>query len=163
MGHHHDEAPVIHANALRGAAVLVLLTIVGCGYSVMFGSAEVMDPSTIVESRTLYFEDGEDGAVIVREGDEIIEVLASGDGQFVRGVLRAMARQRRLSSGGPEEPFTLVHWADGRVSIEDPVSGERVVLNAFGSENLQAFARLLDAEDRIIFLSSNAQRMEKDA
>lgn len=160
---HHDEAPVIHKNALRGAGVLVLLTVLGAGWSSWNGPPSVMDPSTaVLEVRELRFVD-DDGAVIVREGDEVIAVLASGEGQFVRGVVRALARHRMLSDVGHEVPFELVHRADGRLSLEDPVTGEAVVINAFGSDNLQAFARLLDAEHRVGFESSMPNSMENEA
>ena len=160
---HHDEAPVIHQNALRGAGVLVLLTVLGAGWSSWNGSPGVMDPTTaVLEVRELRFMD-DDGAVIVQEGDEVLAVLPSGEGQFIRGVVRALARHRMLSDVGREVPFELVHRADGRLSLEDPATGEAIVLNAFGSENLQAFARLLDAEDRVIFESSTPRILENEA
>ena len=160
---HHDEAPVIHRNALRGAGVLVLLTVLGAGWSSWNGPPSIMDPGTaVLEIRELQFVD-DDGAVIVQEGDEVIAVLASGEGQFVRGVVRALARHRMLSDAGREVPFELVHRADGRLSLEDPVTGESIVINAFGSENLQAFARLLEADNRVGFETSFPRTTENEA
>lgn len=160
---HHDEAPVIHKNALRGAGALVLLTILGAGWSAWNGPPSVMDPTTaVLVVRELRFVD-DDGAVIVQEGEDVIAVLASGEGQFIRGVVRALARHRMLSDVGREAPFKLVHRADGRLTLEDPETGEAVVINAFGSANLQAFARLLDAEDRVGFESSIPRTMENEA
>ena len=159
---HHDEAPVIHRNALRGAGVLVLLTVLGAGWSALNGPPSVMDPSTVLEVRDLRFLD-DDGSVVIREGEDVIAVLASGEGQFVRGVVRALARHRMLSEVGREAPFQLVHRADGRLSLEDPVTGQAIVINAFGSDNLQAFARLLDAEERIGFETSIPSSTENEA
>ena len=164
MGHHHDEAPVIHANALRGAGVMVLLALLGAGWSSYHGSASVMDPSTaVLEVRPLYFVDRDDGAVVINDPDGEVEVLLSGEGQFVRGVVRALARHRQMSAGGHEAPFNLVHRADGRLSLEDPLTGETIVLNAFGADNLVVFARLLGAEDRVGFQTFIPGRTENEA
>lgn len=162
MGHHHD-SPIIHRNALRGAGLLVVLSLLATSWAVLNGSPGVMDPDTaVLEVRELHFLD-DAGSVLVQEHGAVIAVLPSGEGQFVRGVVRALARHRSLSGVGRERPFELVHRADGRLSLEDPATGQAIVLNAFGSENLRAFARLLGAEGRVGFESSIAVHEENEA
>lgn len=145
MSHHHD-TPVIDRRMIRAAAVLVLVSVVGAAYARITGDATVTDPrSQIVQMRALHFEDRADGAVVVRDGTEAIAVFESGEGGFVRGALRALARYRRLDGGSVQDaPIELIHWLDGRVSLEDPETGESIVLNAFGPDNLRPFAKLFE-------------------
>ncbi|MFY7781768.1 MAG: photosynthetic complex assembly protein PuhC, partial [Tagaea sp.] len=43
----------------------------------------------------------------------------------------------------PETPFRLSMWRDGSLVLDDPATGRRVDLRAFGATNRDAFARLL--------------------
>ena len=97
-----------------------------------------------VISRSLRFEDRTDGAVAVidaRTNQEIERV--QGEAGFLRGALRALARERRKRDMGPQAAFELVGRADGRLTLMDPATGERVDLESFGSTNAGSFARLL--------------------
>ena len=75
--------------------------------------------------------------------DSPVAVLPSGEGGFVRGVLRGLARERRAHDIGSQPPFVLTRWSNGLLSLEDPETGRRVDLNAFGHTNKGAFARFL--------------------
>ena len=44
-------------------------------------------------------------------------------------------------------PFRLTRWADGRLSVEDPTTGRRVDLGAFGAVNAASFAKLMTVEE----------------
>ena len=55
------------------------------------------------------------------------------------------ARDRRSRGVGPEAPFLLVRSTGGGLFLEDPQTGRRIGLDAFGPTNSGAFARLLDA------------------
>jgi putative photosynthetic complex assembly protein len=70
-----------------------------------------------------------------------------GTNGFVRGVLRGLARERRLNDVGAQPPFQLTRWSDGRLSLDDPATGRRIDLVAFGPTNAGAFAQLLTAPD----------------
>jgi putative photosynthetic complex assembly protein len=133
--------------ALVGAAALIGLTMLGTGFARLSGIGMSEAPTGIaVQSRELRFEDRADGAVTVYEvgSDRVVAVLAPGTNGFVRGVLRSMARERRRESVGQSPPFLLARWSDGRLSIEDVGTHERIELSAFGSTNVAAFARLLN-------------------
>lgn len=151
MSHHHD-TPVIDRRMIRAAALLVLVSVVGAAYARITGEATVTDPRTqIVQVRALHFEDRMDGAVVVRDGAQPVAVFEPGEGGFVRGALRALARYRRLDGGSAEDaPIELIQWVDGRVSLEDPETGESIVLNAFGPDNLRPFAQLFEQPTALV-------------
>lgn len=134
--------------ALFGAAALVLLALLSVTAARLSGVGVMEMPAAApVQSRDLRFEDRASGAVAVFDArdDRVVEVLAPGTNSFVRGVLRGLARDRMLREIGSRPPFRLTRWADGRLSIEDPTTGRRIDLGAFGPTNAAAFARLLTA------------------
>jgi putative photosynthetic complex assembly protein len=98
-----------------------------------------------VTTRQLQFSDQADGSVEVQdvELDTAVGVLAPGEDNFIRGILRALVRQRKLRGLSAEQPFRLSMLADGRLILEDPATGERIDLDSFGSANAGAFRRLL--------------------
>ena len=57
-----------------------------------------------------------------------------------------MARERRKQGLGAEPAFELVARADGRLTLLDPSTGERVDLESFGPTNAATFARLLTVQ-----------------
>jgi putative photosynthetic complex assembly protein len=133
--------------ALYGAGALVGLSLLVTGFARVSGIGTSQTPdANVVQSRELRFEDRTDGGVTVYEGetDHVAAILPPGTNGFVRGVLRAFARERRREDVGPQPPFLLTRWSDGRLSIEDVVTHERVELTAFGQTNFAAFARLLN-------------------
>ena len=75
--------------------------------------------------------------------DRLVDVLAPGTNGFVRGVLRGLVRERRADRVGPQPPFRLTRWADGRLSLDDPSTGRHVDLEVFGPTNSGAFAQIL--------------------
>ena len=81
-----------------------------------------------------------DGVVLVPYQ---LAVLAPGTNGFARGVLRGLARERRRSDIGMEPPFRLARWSDGRLTLEDPTTGRRIELGAFGPTNAEVFAALM--------------------
>lgn len=133
---------------LFGAFALVLLTLALSGLSRLTGTgAMTVDASTPIESRDLRFEDRKDGSVAVLEAKngEVVEILAPGTNGFVRGVLRGLARERKMYNIGEEPPFRLTNWADGRLSLEDTATGRRIELVSFGITQIEVFAKMLNA------------------
>jgi putative photosynthetic complex assembly protein len=132
--------------ALAGAGALVALSLALVGLARMTGYQPTKPPvSTVVERRDLRFEDRADGAVLVYSGpdDRLVDTLQPGTNGFVRGVLRGLVRERRADHIGPEPPFRLTRWADGRLSLDDPSTGRHVDLEVFGPTNAGAFAQIL--------------------
>ena len=113
-----------------------------------FQTSEPVGPA--LEARTLRFADTADGAVRVSDavtGEEL--ALMRGEQGFLRGVLRGLARDRRMNEVGPYPPYTLSLHADGRLRLADPQTGQRYDLASFGPDNAAVFAR---------WLPSNASR-----
>lgn len=98
-----------------------------------------------VQTRAIRFEDRPDGSIAVFDEKQAtpFEVIAPQTNGFLRGTLRGMARARKLAHEGPEPPFELTRWADGRLSLRDPVTGRDVPLEPFGPTNTAVFKRLL--------------------
>lgn len=143
---HDDEIRVPRA-ALWAAAAIVLFAIGSAGFARMSGlGRSTMPTSTQVEQRALLFEDGADGAVLVRDavGKSVVDVIQPGAFGFVRVAMRGMARDRKIHGVGADKPFMLTRWADHRVTLDDPETGRRLDLAAFGRVNGEAFERLLN-------------------
>ncbi len=102
----------------------------------------------IVATRDLRFTDRADGAVVIEDigNHSIASVIVPGQKTgFIRGVMRGLARERRMHGIGDIPPFRLTSWADGELSLIDPSTGRAIELNAFGTSNRAAFAALLPA------------------
>jgi putative photosynthetic complex assembly protein len=132
---------------LIAAGSLLAFTLVAAGLASVAGFAKADIPVVKpIEIRTLRFEDRRDGAVTVFDGaqNRLIAVLAPGTNGFVRGVMRGLARARKRSDIDDSPSFVLTHWADGRLSLEDPTTHQAIELEAFGPTNVGVFARLID-------------------
>jgi putative photosynthetic complex assembly protein len=94
--------------------------------------------------RSLRFEDLSDHGVRVADGvtGQTLTVLYGEQG-FVRGALRALSRERHARGIGSAPPFNLVARTDGRVTLMDPATGQRIDLESFGPTNTAEFARFL--------------------
>ncbi len=131
-----------------GALLLALLLGVASLRLAGFDTSEPVGP--VVQARTLHFADTADGAVRVSDaltGEEL--AVMRGEQGFLRGVLRGMARDRRMNQVGPYPPYTLSLHTDGRLRLADPQTGQRYDLASFGPDNAAVFAR---------WLPSNASR-----
>ena len=132
--------------ALLGAAGLILLTITSAGLSQLTGGPQRHPAATVLMSRDLRFEDQPDGGVLVRDARDgsTVDVLAPGTNGFIRASLRSIAKRRRFD-GESSDVFHLTAWADGRLTLDEPVTGSLIELEAFGQTNEMSFARLLTA------------------
>jgi putative photosynthetic complex assembly protein len=139
----------IPRGVLWGAAALIGFTIVSAGAARVGVIGPEQKPAAEAAAiRDLRFKDRADGAVTVHEAsdDRLVAVLPPGGDGFIRGAMRGLARERRQKEVGPEPPFRLTRWDNGRLSLEDTGTGRRIDLEAFGPTNAQAFGRLLTAE-----------------
>jgi putative photosynthetic complex assembly protein len=133
---------------LTFAAVMIAIVIAGSWTARLSGLGRAAPPiAEAVQSLSLRFDDQQDGSVLVRranDGAAIYRIAPETNG-FMRATLRGLARERRRSGVGAETAFVLTYWNDGRMSLEDPTTGRRVALEAFGETNAGAFARLFQA------------------
>lgn len=131
--------PLFGIFALLGFAIVAALV----GRATHAGA--YMPPATQVAERDLLFYDRDDGAVLVQSPDHQTVKVFQGEQGFLRGTLRGFARTRHLAGLGPDMPFRLARWSDGRLTLDDPATGEHVELMAFGPTNSGVFAPLLEA------------------
>lgn len=146
------------SSLLLGIAVLLvgatLLVVVARSGKVEMLAPENTAPgaasSELVDSAVeLRFTDRADGAVVVQraaDGSEVAVLGEQGSG-FIRGVLRGLARDRRMRGIDAVPPFELARWKDGRLTLRDTATQRVIDLGAFGPTNLDAFAQLLAAAE----------------
>lgn len=131
---------------LLAIGALLLVTLISVAGVRLSGMSIHQPDAPSVATRELRFEDRSDGSIAVldaRSGAQVDSV--QGEAGFVRGALRALARERRKHDLGAEAPFELIARADGRLTLNDPATGMRIDLESFGPTNASAFARLLTA------------------
>jgi putative photosynthetic complex assembly protein len=107
------------------------------------GWHETAPEAKTVWELSLKFEDLPNGDVRVTE-TESGKTLAvfSGEQGFLRGSLRAMARQRRIAQTDLQAPLTLRALDDGRLMLLDPTQEARIDLDSFGPSNKAVFMGL---------------------
>ncbi|OYY68476.1 photosynthetic complex assembly protein PuhC [Sphingomonas sp. 28-63-12] len=99
-----------------------------------------------VATRQLRFTDRADGAVVIEDvgtGNTARLVERGSNSGFIRGVMRGLARERRMRGIDSQPAFNLTLWKDGELSLTDTVTGRSIELNSFGSTNRATFLDLL--------------------
>jgi len=147
MSHGHINDRPFPRGALLGAAVLIAFTI-GLTATVRWSGLtqqQRLDPAAAQATVALSFIDRAQGGVAILDAasGRQLTVLEPGTNGFIRGVMRGLARQRRMQGIGAEQPFILGRADDGQLWLNDPATGESIYLGAFGPTNEQAFAQLL--------------------
>jgi putative photosynthetic complex assembly protein len=141
-----QEVPERRSSRFPAIAVALLLigTFVTIGVSRLQGNTQEVTAEPAKKIRQLRFVDQPDGAVAAIDvtSGQLVQRF-EGEQGFLRGTLRAMARQRKLNGVGAAEPFELILHADGRLTLHDPATGTKIALESFGSSNVGVFARLL--------------------
>lgn len=141
---HHDEI-VVPRGPLIAITLLLILSVLSVA-AVRLSGLEIREADApAVKVRALRFEDRPDGAVTVLDAGSgrVIDQLYGEQG-FVRGVMRGLARERKRRGVDSGPAFELIARGDGRLTLSDPATGQRVDLESFGP-NAREFARLLDA------------------
>lgn len=139
-------ARMVPRGALIGAAALMGFALVATGIGRFTGIGTVRDSQTSpVQSLSFRFEDKADGgiAVIAPENGATLGTVPAGTDGFVRTVLRSLAFDRQRHGAGAGPAFIIARWPDGHATIDDPVTGRRVNLAAFGAVNMQAFEHVV--------------------
>ncbi len=137
--------PALPRLPLIGVALAVVLAL---GAAVIgpraVGGLSTPSSGQVVAERALRFTDRPDRAVEVTEA-QTGQTLAVFEGEqgFLRGMLRSMARARRMRDVPATEPLRLTAWGDGRITLDDPSTGEHLELEAFGPTNVAVFTALL--------------------
>ncbi len=140
-GTNSPRKPLIALGALVAFALLAVIGARVTGYT-----PPEPERGEVIASRDLRFVDQPDGAVHVIDAtsDRLVASLAPGSDNFIRGVLRSMARERRSHSLGMQLPFRITQHSGGLLTLEDTATGQRIDIQAFGPTQVDSFARLLD-------------------
>lgn len=147
----HPDEIKFPTGILYAAGGLILASMVLTLVARVTGVGTVQVPeSSAVQTEEVRFEDlGARGIkVIDSQTGTLLAHTAPGEDGFVRGVLRGMNRTRKLEGIGPEAPFQMVRWSDGRLSLFDTATQRSVELQGFGATNLAAFAKLFAAAEQ---------------
>jgi putative photosynthetic complex assembly protein len=130
---------------LIAAAALICFAIAASLYSRTTGVGRVAlhgaQPFKVLQLR---FEDMPNGGVDVWDAErgDVIYVVEPGKGGFMRATLRTLAQARMRDNQGAATPFRLTRWTDGTISLDDPMTGRALELDAFGPDNAGLFAQL---------------------
>jgi putative photosynthetic complex assembly protein len=149
MSAHHATRPQPFPKAaLYGAAALILFTFALAAFSRLTGSKMDWVPdSDSITTRDIRFGTGADGAILISDArsGQVLGSYAQETNAFVRSVAHGLEIERGLVNGAKDQPYRITRWSDGRVTVDDPVSGRSVELGAFGQSQVQTFAKLLPA------------------
>ena len=97
-------------------------------------------------TRDLSFVDRADGGLTITDvgTGRIARSFEPGvPSGFIRGLMRGLARERRMNGVGAAAPFRLESWPNGQLSLTDLATGRTIELTAFGPDNRAAFAALI--------------------
>lgn len=107
------------------------------------GPAWTVKDAPVLWQRELVFTDTPDGQILVTDSFDSKEVTRfEGEQGFLRGTLRALARERKRRNIGPQAPFQVIAHTDGRLTLLDPSTSERIDLESFGPVNSAIFRNL---------------------
>ena len=124
--------------------VIAAAMVVGLGVLIMTPGKPI-HASAAVSARSFRIDQQSDGVIAMRDartGATIGVLQKDGDG-FMRGVLHSIALRREKAHLSQETPLALTATADGRLILSDPPTDSMIDLEAFGSANEAAFAKLL--------------------
>ncbi len=127
------------------AFVAVVFVIVLFGRFTDIGTVRVVTNAP-TDIRDVVFLPRAAGGMVVTDATSGAEIATIGpdDEGFVQGALRGLQRVRKIANIPPSQPYRLIKWQGGAVSLSDTGTGERIYLNAFGPDNAAAFARFLN-------------------
>lgn len=123
---------------------LLLFSLVSVGLVRITGNGPDQLAAAVLDERLLRFEDRSNGGVAVIDGStgKLLTTM-TGEQGFLRGAVRALARERTSRKMGSEQPFQLISRTDGRLTLFDPATGQRIDLDSFGPTNAGIFASFL--------------------
>lgn len=155
----HPRPESVPRPLLFAVGALLAITLTGVAVMRMAGVAPAALPPVAetaaerAEVRLDFLEAGGTRLVDPVSGETLAELAPETDG-FLRGISRALIRERGRSGLSMHEPIALMRWKSGHMALLDPSTGWRTELVGFGPGNLETMAVLMsDIRD-----STEAQR-----
>jgi putative photosynthetic complex assembly protein len=146
----HDGQPNCPAPQIQGLSrpmawigVFLLALLVAVGLARWSGLDPRTPDAAVQWQRELQFRDlagGDIAAMDHRTGQQVARF--TGEQGFLRSALRALARERHRESLSADAPFLLIGRTDGRLTLQDPSTRQRIDLESFGPTNAAVFAHL---------------------
>ncbi len=135
------QSPLSRPMAWIGVVLLAVLVAVGLA---RWSGLNPRTPDAAVQwQRALFFSDLPDGDIVVLDASNGQKVARfAGEQGFLRSTLRALVRERMREHIGPDAPFLLIGRTDGRLTLLDPATQQRIDLESFGPSNSAVFASL---------------------
>jgi putative photosynthetic complex assembly protein len=133
--------------ALFGALALLVFAIAATIFGKQTGIGTIRNPvMSPVAIRDLVITDmpGDRLSVVDAATGDRLEIIAPNKDGFIRGAMNGLRRERMLRGKPVDAPWRLIRWDNGRLTLSDTATGQRVELDAFGKTNAAAFARFLD-------------------
>ena len=144
--HTHSDSPLGHGTPWPIWAIggLLALTLAVVAWQSQIGGGPVKEDVPSVQwQRSLRFEDRPNGDIAVLDATTQREVAHfRGEQGFLRGSLRALARERQRRGMGSQAPFELTGHVDGRITLRDTATDQRIALESFGPTNSAVFSQL---------------------
>lgn len=140
----HNE--LVPKRALQAAIFLVCFSLAAVSVATLTGYKWEWHPEgEIVSQRNVEFLDVGDGGVAVRDAGtgQTLGQYTFTENAFMRMVMLSFRHERAGIPGEHHEPFQIQKWADGRVTVADPVTGRSFEMAAFGRHQVEAFGGLL--------------------
>ena len=140
--------------------IVMLLSLTYVTYTTQFSSPIKTEESRVLQSTQLVIKDDSNGDILIElinnhnststgEHLGVNKVLRyTGEQGFLRGTLRALARERRLRNLTSDAPFELTLLEDGRLSINDTLTKKGIDLEAFGPDNVAVFVEILKESNK---------------
>lgn len=130
---------------VAAAGVVLALAILFAALGRHAGIGTVQLPAAeAAASIDLLFHDQEGSIRVLSASDgALLLTVPPGEGGFMRGVMRGLARDRKMRGIGPEQPFRLERRVNGMLILHDTATGRDIALGSFGPTNLEAFSQLL--------------------
>jgi putative photosynthetic complex assembly protein len=136
---------MIPKGLLLGMGLLALSALGLATYSALSGRPHEGVPATaeVLRERALILKGNSAQAVTVLDADGTL-LADMAHGGFVTVVQNAVFTARHRHGVDQSLPVRLVEYANDRLVLEDPATGQSFELYAFGSDNKAAFERLLN-------------------
>ena len=127
-----------------GAMMICTVLLAAAAHATGFGVTHNPVP-VAVQSRDLLFNEQDDGFITIRQAGTGEEVgrIAPGEGGFIRASMRGLMRNRTRYGEPPDGAFRVTRTADGDVWLQDLSTKQDIELQAFGPNQVQAFAAYL--------------------